>query len=359
MLKNNKVAVILFNLGGPDKLESVKPFLFNLFNDKAIIGLPQPLRFLLAKLISSRRNKKAQKIYQQIGGKSPLLNITLAQGYSLERELSFYGDYKVFTIMRYWHPFASEVIENIKEYHPRQIILIPLYPQFSSSTTQSSIDDFMKNFDNKENCNIKIVCCYPEDDEFIKSHAILIKKTSEQLSSEELRETRLLFSAHGLPQRTIDNGDPYVFQINKTAHKVIQYLGNMVKKNVEDIDYRICYQSKVGPMQWTSPSLEHEVNKAAIDKKNVIVIPIAFVSDHSETLVELDIEYKEIAYNLGIKKYFRVPSLNVEGHFIKSLADISRAVVENNENTMFSGQKPYRLCPKNFKLCPNKNSCQI
>ena len=175
---DKKTAVILFNLGGPDKLESVEPFLFNLFNDKAIIGLPQPFRFLLAKFISKRRVKKAQKIYQQIGGKSPLLDTTIAQADALEKELSFSGNFKVFVTMRYFHPFSEEVIKKVKEYDPNQVILLPLYPQFSSTTSESSIQDFLKkSLSDLKKATIKIVCCYPSEVEFIRSHSILIKQT--------------------------------------------------------------------------------------------------------------------------------------------------------------------------------------
>jgi ferrochelatase len=350
-----KTAVILFNLGGPDNLKSVQPFLFNLFNDKAIIGLPQPFRFLLAKLISSRRTKKAQKIYEQIGGKSPLLELTNAQAYALERELSFFGDFKVFVSMRYWQPFANEVIKKIKEYQPNEIILLPLYPQFSSSTSNSSFDDFLAKFSNKE-IPIKVVCCYPQEVDFIKSHTILIKQTISKISDESLNDFRFLFSAHGLPQKLIDAGDPYVFQIQKTTMAVVKNLSEILSK-VKKIDYQICYQSKVGPLQWTSPSLEHEVRRAALDKKNLIIIPIAFVSDHSETLVELDIDYKSLAQDLGIKNYLRVPALNVEGHFIKSLVNICKSV-NTSDKIIFCGSEAKRICPKNFRFCKNQNPCE-
>ena len=356
---NHKTAVVLLNLGGPDKIESVQPFLFNLFNDKAIISLPQPFRFLIAKLISSRRKEKAQNIYNHIGGKSPLLDITLSQADSLERELSFDGNYKVFTIMRYWHPFSKDVVKKIKEYQPDQIILLPLYPQFSSTTTGSSVKDFADNFSDENSASIKIVCCYPNQDDFIKSHAIHINQTLNKIADTDLSKVRLLFSAHGLPQKVIDNGDPYVFQVEETAKKTMEFLKNLRKLNTDsrdvNLDYRICYQSKVGPLKWTTPSLEQEVRKVALDKKIPVIIPIAFVSDHSETLVELDIEYLEFAHKIGVEKYYRVPSLNIERNFIQGLTNIVKTTAKNDNSAIFCGENPQRICPKKFKLCPNPN----
>jgi ferrochelatase len=348
---NHKTAVVLLNLGGPDKIESVQPFLFNLFNDKAIISLPQPFRFLIAKLISSRRKEKAQNIYNHIGGKSPLLDITLSQADSLERELSFDGNYKVFTIMRYWHPFAKDVVKKIKEYQPDQIILLPLYPQFSSTTTASSVKDFANNYFDENSVSIKIVCCYPNQDDFIKSHAIHINQTLNKIADTDLSKVRLLFSAHGLPQKVIDNGDPYVFQVEETAKKTMEFLKNLRKLNTDsrdaNLDYRICYQSKVGPLKWTTPSLEQEVRMVALDKKIPVIIPIAFVSDHSETLVELDIEYAELAHELGVAPYLRSPAVGVAAPFIRTLAD---AAVEALSRT---GTAPFGPgCRAGWKACP-------
>ncbi len=357
MMVGKKTAVVLFNLGGPDSLNSVKPFLFNLFNDKAIIGLPQPFRFLLAKLISSRREKKAQKIYAQISGKSPLLQITNSQAHALESELSFFGNFKVFVAMRYWHPFASEAIEKILNYQPDQIILLPLYPQFSSSTSGSSIADFLKKFPNKD-ITIKTVCCYPIEDDLINAHANLIKRTLDKIIDKNLSEVRLLFSAHGLPQKLINAGDPYVFHVTETTQAVVSRLKKILKDKKE-IDFAICYQSKVGPLQWTSPSLEHEIKKAALDKKIPLVVPISFVSDHSETLVELDVDYKNLAKKLGIENYLRVPALNIDGSFIKSLTTICKKLSDDKESKIFCGENPQRICPKNFGFCPNHNHCKI
>lgn len=365
----SKTAIVLFNLGGPDKQNSVKPFLFNLFNDKAIISLPQPFRFLLAKFISKKREKTAQEIYAQIGGKSPIYDITKSQAESLEKELSFHGkNYKTFICMRYWHPMSKEVAKKLKKYNPDQIIFLPLYPQFSTTTTGSSFDDFARALKKVEldSVPIKKICCYFDNEEFILSHAKLIKKSLHKQKFINLKDFRILFSAHGLPQKIIDAGDPYSFQVEATAKKVMIKLYDILAKdkafnlvgkgdedNIKKIDYQICYQSKVGPLKWTTPSLSDEINRAAKDKKSPVITPIAFVSEHSETLVELDIEYKEIADKLGIKNYARVPALNIDGHYIKALAKICKFAEKQEEGT-YRGCNKERACPSKHNKCCNK-----
>ncbi len=350
MTNSKKTAVILLNLGGPDKLSSVKPFLFNLFNDKAIISLPQPFRFLLAKLISSRRAHKAQKIYEQIGGKSPLLEITRAQADSLNRELSFFGEFKVFVSMRYWHPMSKQVVAEVLDYNPKQVILLPLYPQFSTSTTESSLTDFVSQLRlQRSDIVIKQVCCYKDDPQFVLSHANLIKNSLQKFADKKMDEFRFLFSAHGLPQKLIDQGDPYVFQVEQSTKAIVKILQKTLDE--KNIDFKVCYQSKVGPLQWTSPSLDHEIRRAALDKKNVVIVPISFVSEHSETLVELDIDYKKLAEDLAIKHYVRVPALNLDGHFIKSLTQICRSVA-SQDGTWFSGGQTKLTCSPECLRCP-------
>ena len=196
-----KKAVILFNLGGPDKLENVEPFLFNLFNDPAIISIPSILRYPLAKLISKRRAPVAKNIYKEIGDKSPILELTQDQAKSLENNLSKKGDYKCFVVMRCWHPRASDIIKKVREYNPEEIILLPLYPQYSASTSGSSINEW-GDLCKKENYHVKTktICCYPTENNFITSHISLIKKT---LKIIENNNFKLIFSAHGLPESKI------------------------------------------------------------------------------------------------------------------------------------------------------------
>lgn len=345
MSNNKKTAIVLFNLGGPDSLESVKGFLFNLFNDPKIIRLPQPFRFALAKFISSKREKKAQEIYKEIGGKSPLLELTQNQAKTLEIELSKHGDFRTFIAMRYHKPFSKDAIVEIEKYAPDEIILLPLYPQFSDTTSGSSIADFKKNYHGK--ATVKTLCCYPTETNFIKAHSNLIQKTISEGNVKDSSKLRLLFSAHGLPQKIVDAGDPYVEHVTATV--------NAVMKNFENLDSVICYQSKVGRLQWTSPSLDDEIKRVALDKKIPVIIPIAFVSEHSETLVELDIEYREIAEELGIEKYLRVPALNSHPDFIHGLTEITLAASKSDEKFLSNGRKE-RFCPKKFKFC--QNPCQ-
>lgn len=344
-----KIAVVLFNLGGPDDLKSVRGFLFNLFSDRAIINFMAPIRFPLAFLISTLRNKKAQKIYAQIGGKSPLLETTNKQAEALEKQLSHYGNFKVFTCMRYWHPMSKEVIKNVKEYAPDEIILMPLYPQFSTTTTNSSFNDFYKKFlKAKIKATLKYICCYPTQSEFVLGHARLVSLALKKAESQGAKNIRLLFSAHGLPKSVIEMGDPYAFQVKATTESIINSL------DVKDVDYKICYQSKVGPMEWTSPSLDFEIRRAAFEKKSVIIVPVSFVSDHSETLVELDIDYKELAIRLNMPYYDRVSALNLDGYFIESLMKMCLQSSQANYGCT-NGNEGARICPKNFKKCLNPN----
>lgn len=310
-----KTAVILYNLGGPDSLQAVKPFLFNLFNDQAIIALPQPFRWFLAKIISNVRNKKAQNIYAQIGGKSPINEETKAQAIALEKYLKAYGKYKVFYFMRYWHPFAYEIIQEMVAYNPQKIILLPLYPQFSLTTTNSA-NMLWHRLIKKLNINIptQLICSYADHENFINAYVDLIKR--EYKKAVKYGKPRVLFSAHGIPINRIKMGDPYQKLVELTTSAIIK------KLKIKNLSYTICYQSKVGPLRWLEPSTEHEIIKAANDKYTVVVAPISFVSEHSETMVELDIEYKKLAKKHGCSHYFRVPTVRTHKFFIKCLAEL-------------------------------------
>lgn len=339
MLKatKNKTAVILLNLGGPDALSNVKPFLFNLFYDKAIITLPNPFRWIIAKLISSRREKIAQDIYSRIGGSSPIIKETENQLEALKNKLDskIYGqDIKLFIAMRHWHPMSDEVALKVKEYNPDKIILLPLYPQFSTTTTGSSVTDLTAAFKkHKVNAELKNICCYFDNDDFIAAHAELILKSISKLESKDFR---LLFSAHGLPKKTIESGDPYQWQIEQTVALVVK------KLNIKNLDYKITYQSRVGPLEWIGPNTKEEIKEACLEKKALVISPIAFVSEHVETLVELDIEYAEIAKKHKIE-YIRVPTLGVNEKFIDALADL---VI-----TEIVGKVFVKKCPKAFCKC--------
>jgi ferrochelatase len=341
-----KKAVILFNLGGPDKLENVEPFLFNLFNDPAILNLPSFLRYPLAKLISNRRAPVAKKIYAQLGGSSPILKLTKEQSYALEIKLNQTqeeDEYKCFIIMRCWNPRAKDVIKDVQLYAPDEVVLMPLYPQYSAATSGSSIKEW-KDVCKKNNYRVKTstICCYPTDHNFINAHTKeIIKKIK------GLKNFKLIFSAHGLPEKNIKKGDPYQWQVEQSVKKIVESL------NDESLDWILSYQSRVGPLKWIGPSTETTIiNNSKLDK-HIVLVPIAFVSEHSETLVELDIEYKEIADANGCKNYTRVPALGINQDFIKAMSEL---IIKKNEYKINENLYPPKIqCPSNFKKCPCLN----
>jgi ferrochelatase len=333
-----KKAVILFNLGGPDKPESVEPFLFNLFNDPAIINIPSIFRYPLAKFISKKRAPIAKNIYKEIGNKSPILELTQDQAKSLENNLSKKGDYKCFIVMRCWHPRASNVIKKVREYNPEEIILLPLYPQYSASTSGSSINEWC-DLCKKENYNVKTktICCYPTENNFIASHILLINKTLKVIEDNNFK---LIFSAHGLPKSKIKKGDPYQWQVEETVKKIMSNLEN------ENLNYVISYQSRVGPLKWIGPPTNEVIIRYSKEKKGIVIVPIAFVSEHSETLVELDIEYKKLAEKNGCSFYKRVAALGTEENFIKGLAEL---VLKQETRGNFISSS---MCPNKYVKCP-------
>lgn len=313
-----RIAVVLCNLGGPDNLESVGPFLFNLFYDKAIIRLPNPLRWVVAKKIAGAREKEAKEIYKLLGGKSPILENTQAQANALEQALNEGRDaeYKVFIAMRYWKPMTYDTAIEVKRYNPDDIIVLPLYPQYSTTTTQSSLDVWNKaakkqGLDNIPTHEIQEFHVHPT---YIKAHCELVQPIFQDALTKG--NTRILFSAHGLPKKIIDAGDSYQEQVVENAKEIIRNLG------YNNVDFQVCYQSKVGKLEWIGPSTEEEILEAAEQNLPIIIVPIAFVSEHSETLVELDIEYKELAEKNGLTDYTRIPALGTHPTFIHALKEL-------------------------------------
>jgi len=305
-----KLAVVLFNLGGPDSLQAVRRFLFNLFRDPAIIQLPAIARYPLAALISTTRAKGSRANYALMGGRSPLLPETEAQAAALETELKAQGhDARVFVAMRYWKPFAAETARQVAAFAPDEIVLLPLYPQFSTTTTASSVKDWTAAYQGPGRA--RTVCCYPNAAGLVDAHAGEIRKVWEAAGRPS--NVRLLFSAHGLPRRVVDGGDPYEAQVRATAEAVAQRLPELS-------DWRVSFQSRVGRLKWLEPSTETAVREAAADGKGVLISPIAFVSEHVETLVELDHEYAEIAKGLGVAPYLRARTPGVGPAFITDLA---------------------------------------
>ena len=338
-----KKAIILFNLGGPDKMESVEPFLFNLFNDPAILNLPTFLRYPLAKLISNRRAPVAKKIYQELGGSSPILKLTKEQSIALETKLNqtqVNDEYKCFIVMRCWNPRAKDVIKDVQLYDPNEVILMPLYPQYSAATSGSSIKEW-KDVCKRNYYNVKTstICCYPTDQNFINAHTEEITK-----KIKDIKNFKLIFSAHGLPEKNIKKGDPYQWQVEQSVKKIVKNL------NDENLDWILSYQSRVGPLKWIGPSTEDIIIENSKIGKHIVLVPIAFVSEHSETLVELDIEYKEIADANGCKNYTRVPALGVNENFIKTMSEL---IIKKSEYMIGEGLYPPKVrCPSHFKKCP-------
>ncbi len=341
-----KIAIILFNLGGPDGPDAVQPFLFNLFNDKAIIGAPQPIRWLIAKLISTRRAPIAREIYAELGGKSPLLENTQAQARALEDMLgSVYPDreFKCFISMRYWHPMAAQTAVAVRDWGADDVVLLPLYPQFSSTTTGSSIEAWHKAAAKAGLVgDIRGVCCYPENDGFID--AVTARLRSELTGVDQVEKVRVLFSAHGLPQKIVDGGDPYQWAIERSASAVAARL------DIPSLDWIVSYQSRVGPLEWIKPYTEDEIRRAGSEGKRLIVVPIAFVSEHSETLVELDIEYRELAEECGVPTYCRVGTVSEDPAFISGLSSLVGDALARAPGLM--GPIGTRLCPGSCARCP-------
>ena len=331
-----KLAVVLLNLGGPDSLEAVKPFLRNLFADPAIIGLPTILRYPLARFIAARRAAVARGMYARIGGGSPLLAETRAQASALEALLAQQGmTARCFIAMRHWHPFTAEAAAKVAAWAPDRVVLLPLYPQYSTTTTASAFDEWRRA---AKTIGLAApharVCCYPWEEGFIAAEAELLRGALQRRKPG--LSYRVLFSAHGLPKRIVDKGDPYQWQVEKTVAAILG-------KTPEQLDWQICYQSRVGPLEWIGPSTDEEIRRAGKDGKGVIVVPIAFVSEHSETLVELDLDYGEkLVREANVPDYIRVSTVRTHARFIEGLA---RLVTKASKASVSVTCSETRVCP--------------
>jgi protoporphyrin/coproporphyrin ferrochelatase len=340
-----KLAVVLLNLGGPDSPEAITPFLRNLFSDPAIISLPEIARLPLAWFLANRRATQARDIYSKIGGASPIRRLTEEQAQALEGELRKTNEEaRVFVAMRYWHPMSDETVRKVKEFGPEEIVVLPLYPQFSSTTTGSSFAAWREA---AQRHGLKVrthaVCCYPIHYLFVSAHLALLRRALDEFSVDE--PVRILFSAHGLPERIVAAGDPYQFQIEQSVAAVVSALARPA------VEWRVSYQSKVGPLKWIGPSTEDEVRAAGAEKRALVVVPIAFVSEHSETLVELDMDYANLAAESGVPRYVRVPALGVQSDYSKALAELVGKAIERGGLTAGTGG---RICPAEFGRCPHK-----
>ncbi len=351
-----KIAIVLFNLGGPDCKNAIKPFLFNFFKDPDIIRLPRPFRYVLAWFIANKRSLfAARKAYRKLGFKSPLLENSRAQGQAMEQRLNeedLNEQYKSFVCMRYWHPMASQVVREVRKWQADKIVLLPLYPQYSTTTTWSSLCRWKRAAIEAGIGEIptSMTCCYPENDGFIKASAKNIIDSYEQASADGYKKIRVLFSAHGLPERVIHDGDPYQYQCERSARRIVKVLKADLetRSDAYELDWQICYQSRGGPMKWIGPSIKQALEKAAADGYAVVIYPHAFTQEHVETLVELDIEYKEMAQRMGLNGYYRAQTVGTHPAFIEGLAGMVQAAKER-DNTR--AEKHDCVCPAHYTRC--------
>ncbi len=349
----SRVGVLLLNLGGPERIKDVGPFLYNLFSDPEIIRLPVPaFQKPLAWLISSLRSKRSQEAYKSIGGGSPLRRITEQQARELQSELRKRGfDATTYVAMRYWHPFTESAVADIKADEIDQVIVLPLYPHFSISTSGSSFRELrrLRDGDNKfKNFPISCIRNWFDNSSYVMSMSELIQK--QVLSCEEPEKAHIFFTAHGVPKSYVDEaGDPYQDQIQNCSLLIIDQLEKLLGY---ENTFSLSYQSRVGPEEWLKPYTEdvlEELGKKGT--KELVVVPISFVSEHIETLQEIDIEYREIALNFGISNFRRVPALDTYPLFIEGLADLVEACLEGSSG--ISLEQASNL-PDRVKLYPQE-----
>ncbi|HXN05864.1 MAG TPA: ferrochelatase [Nitrospiria bacterium] len=314
------IGVILLNLGGPDSLDAVEPFLYNLFSDPDIITLPFGFQWLvpfLAMWISKRRAKIARKYYTLIGGRSPLRELTESQRADLEKALSEQGNYRVFVGMRYWNPAIEEAVDQALALGIKKLIALPLFPQYSVTSSGSALNELNRVLERKK-ASLKVVPVleWYNHPGYLQAMAENIEAAKKMFPPGEEGEIHLLFSAHGVPEKVIQKGDPYQKQIEETVRLVEERIPG--KKQIH-----LAYQSRVGRLKWIGPSVEEKLKELAAKKvRKLLVVPVSFVSDHSETLYEIDILFRDRAKELGIPYFVRMPSLNSSPTFIRALKEI-------------------------------------
>jgi ferrochelatase len=320
MSSQNKIAVVCLQLGGPDSLEAVEPFLNNLFRDPDIINFPGAFlaRRLLAKIISSNRSKKVAEHYREIGGKSPILDLTTQQASALSLALQRHIDADVFVAMRYWRPFTQDAVVKIRQGQYTGIVLLPLYPQYSLATTASSLNEWQRQAQRLALGAIPtaVIRNYHDHPHYIEAIAANISVAYARFSGMPPADIDIVFSAHGIPLSLVRKGDPYADQIAETVRLVVSH-GRWPSP------HHLCFQSKVGPAKWLKPSLTETVTLLASQgRKNLLIVPVAFVTEHIETLHEINIETREMAHHLGIEKYEMMPALNNHPKFIQCLSEL-------------------------------------
>jgi protoporphyrin/coproporphyrin ferrochelatase len=317
-----KLGVVLFQLGGPDSPDAIEPFLYNLFSDPDIIDFPfaRIARQPLARLIASRRARHVAEHYARIGGRSPLLEHTLRQAAALEQALRPEFDARVAVAMRYWRPFTEEAVCRMEAHAPEEIVLLPLYPQYSRTTTGSSLNEWARCFrPGAWNPRVHAIRDFHSDEGYLGSVVDAVDRALAAFS--DPADVDVVFSAHSVPVAVVDGGDPYRHQIEATV-ELVWRLGRWRGRR------HLCYQSKVGASKWLRPSMHETIRRLAAEgRRRVLVVPISFVSDHVETLHEIDIEHREQALSLGMQDYRMVPGLNDSPAFIHALAGLVRSRV--------------------------------
>jgi ferrochelatase len=321
MTTSRRTGVLLLNLGGPQRLEDVRPFLFNLFSDRQIIRLgPAFLQSTIARLIAWRRAPKSQANYRLIGGGSPILEKTMAQARALETLLAEHGEYLVRPCMRYWHPFADQALKEMATANVERIIALPLYPHYSIATTGSSLTDLNRARTRLGlDLPIHAIHSWPDQPDYI---AALAARVEAGLAHPSADPVEILYSAHSLPVRFIEEGDPYVDDLHRTIAALERLTGR---------PGRLCYQSRSGPVEWLGPSTPEGIGAiAATGGSSILVVPLSFVSDHVETLVEIDIQYRQLAESLGLG-FAVTAALNDDPRFIAGLADLVLGCPDSGE----------------------------
>ncbi|MHC5935470.1 ferrochelatase [Nostoc sp.] len=343
-----RVGVLLLNLGGPDKLEDVGPFLYNLFSDPEIIRLPfRWLQKPLAWFIATRRTRTSQANYKQIGGGSPLRQITEAQGEALKEQLGYLGqEAKIYVGMRYWHPYTEEAIAQITQDNIEHLVILPLYPQFSISTSGSSfrlLEKLWQEDPKLQPIDYTVIPSWYKEPGYLQAMAELVAQELEQFPNPD--EVHIFFSAHGVPKSYVEEaGDPYQQEIEECTALIMQTLN---RPNA----HTLAYQSRVGPVEWLQPYTEDALKElGAQGVKDLVVVPISFVSEHIETLQEIDIEYREVAEESGIHNFRRVPAPNTHPVFINALANL---VIDALKNPSFKLSQAAQM-KKRVKMYPQE-----
>ncbi|MEH2086098.1 ferrochelatase [Nostoc sp.] len=343
-----RVGVLLLNLGGPDKLEDVGPFLYNLFSDPEIIRLPfRWLQKPLAWFIATRRTRTSQENYKQIGGGSPLRRITEAQGEALKEQLGFLGqEVNIYVGMRYWHPYTEEAIAQITQDKVEHLVILPLYPQFSISTSGSSfrlLDKLWQEDPKLQPVDYTVIPSWYKQPGYLQAMAELIAQELEQFPNPD--DVHIFFSAHGVPKSYVEEaGDPYQAEIEECTALIMQTLN---RPNA----HTLAYQSRVGPVEWLQPYTEDALKELGAEGvKDLVVVPISFVSEHIETLQEIDIEYREVAEESGIHNFRRVPAPNTHPVFINALAEL---VIDALRNPSFKLSQAAQM-KKMVKMYPQE-----